>query len=167
MLLAIKCPFKTKWWWWRETIKKKTIPFHPIRKAFCSLFLYLQKRQPHFACTCSRLLPPLCPWYVITIKWVLSKAVLCCNKSLQPCSTLCDPWTIAWEAPLSIGFSRQEYRSGLLCTPPGNLLDPGIKHTSLTSPALAGLFFTTSTTWEALWVKLNLSNWRDRPLFCD
>ena len=48
-----------------------------------------------------------------------------------------------------MGFSRQEYWSGLLCPPPGHLLDPGIKLSSLTSPVLAGEFFTTSTTWEA------------------
>ena len=39
---------------------------------------------------------------------------------------------------------------GLLCSPPGGLPDPGIEPESLMSPALAGGFFTTSTTWEAL-----------------
>jgi len=48
-----------------------------------------------------------------------------------------------------MGFSRQEYWSELLCPPPGDLPDPGIKHTSVMSPALAGRFFTTSTNWEA------------------
>ena len=56
--------------------------------------------------------------------------------------------TVAHRAPLSMGFSRQEYWSGLLCPSAGDLLDPRIKPTSLTSPALAGGFFTTSTTWE-------------------
>ena len=42
-------------------------------------------------------------------------------------------WTIACQAPLSMGFSRQEYPSGLPCRPPGDLLDPGI---ALASPAL-------------------------------
>ena len=46
-----------------------------------------------------------------------------------------------------MGFSRQEYWSGLLCPPPGDLPNPGIK---LESPALVGRFFTTSATWEAL-----------------
>ena len=50
---------------------------------------------------------------------------------------------------LSMGFSRQEYWSGLLCPPPGHLPNPGIEPVSLTSPALAGWFLTTSTTWEA------------------
>ena len=47
-----------------------------------------------------------------------------------------------------MGFSRQEYWSGLSCAPPGDLPEPGIKPSSLT-PALAGGFFTTSATWEA------------------
>ena len=45
-------------------------------------------------------------------------------------------------------FSRQEYRSGLPFSTPGDLLDPGTKPTC---PALAGGSFTASTTWEALW----------------
>ena len=58
------------------------------------------------------------------------------------------PWTAAHQAPLSTGFSRQEYWSGLPCPPPADLPDPGIKPPSLTSRALAGGFFTTSATWE-------------------
>ena len=49
-----------------------------------------------------------------------------------------------------MGFSRQEYWSGLPCSSPGDLPHPGIEPTSLLSPALEGRFFTTSTTWEAL-----------------
>ena len=48
-----------------------------------------------------------------------------------------------------MGFSRQEYRSGLPCLPPWNLSDPGIKSSSLASPALAGRLFTTNVTQEA------------------
>ena len=58
-------------------------------------------------------------------------------------------WSIVWQASLSMGFSRQEYWSGLLCLLPGDLPDPGVEPTSLTSPALTGRFFTISTTWEA------------------
>ena len=58
-------------------------------------------------------------------------------------------WTVAHQAPLSTGFSRQEYWNGLPFLPPGDLPDPGIKPVSLVSPALAGGFFTTSTTCEA------------------
>ena len=49
-------------------------------------------------------------------------------------------WAVAYLASLSMGFSRQEYWSGLPCHPPGNLPDPGIE---ATSPALLGGFFTT------------------------
>ena len=52
-------------------------------------------------------------------------------------------WTVARQAPLSMGSSRQEYWSGLLLPPAGDLPDPGIKPASLVSPALAGGFFTT------------------------
>ena len=62
-------------------------------------------------------------------------------------------WTVAWQAPLSMGFSKQKYWSG---PPPGDLPDPGIKPVSL---ALAGGFFffflTSSVTWEATWEAYN------------
>ena len=51
------------------------------------------------------------------------------------------PWTVAHQAPLSMGFPRQKYWSGLPCSPPGDLPDPGIKPAP--SPTLAGGFFTT------------------------
>ena len=64
------------------------------------------------------------------------------------------PITVARPAPLSTGFFRQEHWSGLPCSPPGDLPDPGIEPASLmVSPAPAGRFFTTSTTWEALFFK--------------
>ena len=59
------------------------------------------------------------------------------------------PWTVARQAPLSMGFSRQEHWSGLPCPPPRDLPNPGIEPQSLVSPALAGEFFTPSATWEA------------------
>ena len=59
------------------------------------------------------------------------------------------PWTVACQAPLSMGFSRQEYWSGLPCPPPGDLPDPGIEPESLSSPALEGGFFIISVTWAA------------------
>ena len=67
-----------------------------------------------------------------------------CYFVAQLCLTLCDPiWTIALQAPLSMGFSRPEYWSGLPCSPPGDLPNPGIEPESLTFLALAGRFFTT------------------------
>ena len=59
-------------------------------------------------------------------------------------------WTSAHQAPLSMGFSRQEYWRRLPCPPPEDLPDPEIERESFISPALAGRSFTTSTTWEAL-----------------
>ena len=53
------------------------------------------------------------------------------------------PWTVAHQVPLSMGFCRQEYWSGLPCPSPGDLPDPGMEPTSLMSLALAGEFFTT------------------------
>ena len=57
-------------------------------------------------------------------------------------------WTVAHRAPLSMGFSMQEYWSGLPMPSPGNLHNPVIKLQSLMSPALAVRFFTTIATWE-------------------
>ena len=71
-----------------------------------------------------------------------------CPKALQCVRLFVTPWTVAHQAPLSMGFSRQEYYSGLPFSPPGDLPHPGIEPVSLVSPALAGGFFTTSTTWE-------------------
>ena len=62
---------------------------------------------------------------------------------------LATPWTVARQAPLSMGFARQEYWSGLPCPPPGDLPNPGIKPVSLMSPALADGFLTSGATWEA------------------
>ena len=67
----------------------------------------------------------------------------------KSCLILVTPWTVAHQAPLPIEFPRQEYWSGLLFPPPGDLPDPGIEPMSLTSPTLAGRFFTTSAMWEA------------------
>ena len=57
-------------------------------------------------------------------------------------------WTVTRQAPLFLGFSRQEYCSGLPCPPPRDLPNPGIEPTYLLSPALAGGFFTTSATLD-------------------
>ena len=71
-------------------------------------------------------------------------------KKLQSC-LFANLWTAALQAPLSMGFSRQEYHSGLPCPPPGDLPNPGIETASFTSLALAGGFFTTRTVREAFY----------------
>ena len=75
-------------------------------------------------------------------------------KSLQECLTLGTLWIVDHEAPLSLGFSMQEYWSGLPC-PPGDLPDPRLEPVSLMSPALEGEFFITSATRGSLVVIVN------------
>ena len=74
------------------------------------------------------------------------RCVLSRFSHVQLFATLC---TIACQALLSMGFSRQEHWSGLPCPPPGDPPAPGIEPTSLPSPALAGGLLTSSATWEA------------------
>ena len=69
-------------------------------------------------------------------------------SSFSPTQLFATLWNVAHMAPLSMGFSRQEHWSGLPCPLPGDLPDPGIKPSSLMSPALADGFFTTNVTWE-------------------
>ena len=63
---------------------------------------------------------------------------------LQSCPTLCDSLDWSLPGPLTMGFSRQEYWSGLPCPPPGDLPDPGIELVSIMSPVLSVEFFTTN-----------------------
>ena len=72
--------------------------------------------------------------------------MLSCISRVRLFATL---WTVALQAPPSMGFSRQEYCRGLPFPPPGDLPNPGIEAASLMSPALAGELFTTSDTWVA------------------
>ena len=59
------------------------------------------------------------------------------------------PWTVVHQTPLPVGFSRQEYWSGVSFTTLGDLSDPGIRHMSLVSPVQAGRFFTTEPPGKA------------------
>ena len=82
------------------------------------------------------------------------------------CVELCDPWTVAHQVPLSMGFSQQEYWSRVSFPPPGDLPNLGIEPVSLT--ALAGEFFTASTMWEGLsvgWIAHSLSHFSHVQLF--
>ena len=76
------------------------------------------------------------------IALTISGCLLSCFSHVRPCGT---QWNITYEAPLSMGFSKQEYWSGFPYLPLGDLPNPGIKPTFLMSPALAGRFFTTKT----------------------
>ena len=99
-------------------------------------------------------------WGLFWIKWDAAmnwfKLLWLCTISLHAC-VLCQfshvrlfatLWTAACQAPLSEGFSRQEYWSELPCPPPGELPDPGFEPVSPGAPALAGRFFTIWATWE-------------------
>ena len=66
-----------------------------------------------------------------------------CVQLLSHIQLFVTPWAIVHQAPLSMGFSKQEYWSGLPLPLPGGLPDPGIKPVSLASPALVSGFFTT------------------------
>ena len=105
---------------------------------------------PQLSSLCRGLCEPgplsLCPgWY--TRESPLHTSIR--TESLKSCLPLCDLCIVAHQVPLSMGFSRQEYWSGLPCPPTRVLPDPGIEPTSLMSPALAGGLFTTSAIWEA------------------
>ena len=79
-----------------------------------------------------------------------------CYVCVQSRLTLCDPWMVAHQAYLSMGFFRQEHWSGLPFHPPGDLPNPGIKPRSPVSPALVGGFFTTEPPGKP-WAYLGLS----------
>ena len=78
----------------------------------------------------------------------------------QSCQTLCNPMDYS-QAPLSIGFSRQEYWNGLLFPPPGDLPNSGIEHASPVVPTLAGGFFTTEPPGRCHQAP-HLSHWAQR-----
>ena len=76
-----------------------------------------------------------------SISRIMSAAnVLCALSRASVVSSFATLWSIACQAPLSMGFFRQEYWSGLPCAPPGDLPNPEMEPASLVSPALAGGF---------------------------
>ena len=80
----------------------------------------------------------------------------CLLSSFSHIQLFVTPWTVAHQGPLcSWDFLGKNTGGGLPPSPPGDLPNPGIEPTFLMSPALAGGFFTTSTTWEAPEVPLS------------
>ena len=65
------------------------------------------------------------------------------NKVALHLCSVATPWVVARQVSLSMGFSKQEYRNGLPCSPPGDLPGPGTESASLVSPPAAGRCFTT------------------------
>ena len=80
------------------------------------------------------------PPKTITLEVKISAYELCVYACAQLCPAIWTLWTIARQAPLFMGFPRQEYQGGLSFPYPGDLSDPGIEPTS---PALTGKFFAT------------------------
>ena len=72
-----------------------------------------------------------------------------CAQSLSFVQPFATPWTIAYQVPLSVKFSKQGYWSGLPFPPPGDHRDPGIKSAS---PALAGRFFTITPPAKPIFI---------------
>ena len=94
----------------------------------------------------------LSPWMTVWSRASLPSELLmhvCMLSRFSHVQLFANLWTIACQALLSTGFSRQEYWSGLSCPPPRDFLVPGFELTSLMSPALASRFFITNATWEA------------------
>ena len=82
----------------------------------------------------------------------------CCRVQL-----FSTPWTVGHQVPLLMEFSSQQYRSTLPFPTPGDLPDPGIKPTSVASPALRGGFFTTSPSSKPFMLLINVKNLTQTP----
>jgi len=91
------------------------------------------------------------------IQRCLSRLLFCCCCLVdKSCLTLYTPWTVARQSPLSIGFPRQEYWSGLLFPSSGALPGPGME---LPSPSLAGGFFTTEPPGKHIYCSTGCKFW--------
>ena len=112
----------------------RTLPqAHTNVSFFFSLIMRIFKINIYlFGCTRSLM------WHVGS----LVVYVCVCARMHSVVSNSATPWTVARQAPLSTGFSRQEYWSRMSFPSPEDLSDPGIEPVSLVSPALAGGFFT-------------------------
>ena len=124
-----------------------------LRTGSCFSTLYMHSRRPHFHIKNNYI------FYTasLQLKSTLSLLLCCCCLVTQSYPTLVTLWTAARQAPLSMGFPRQGYWSGLPFPPPGHLPDPGIKPAS---PALQAHPLPLSH-WGSpsppLWPTVNLS----------
>ena len=117
----------------------------------CSTWVQSQKRQNNL-----HLLPRQTiqhhsnPSLYLLCKYPNNVYVLCILSHFNRGQLFVPPWTLTCQAPLSIGFSRQEYWSELSFVPAEDFPDSGMEFMSLMSSALAGRFLTVSATWKAL-----------------
>ena len=121
----------------------KRSPLIIAEKHLLTLLITIREFQNNTFWTKVRLKPSPLSSELLKAPWV-HVCMLSCLTRVQLFVT---PWTVACQAPLSMGFSRQEYWSKLPCLTLGDLPNLGIKPKSLTSPILAGGFFTISTTY--------------------
>ena len=114
------------------------------------------------------------PYHVIAMKRNELLIHTTCVLGLSHVQLFGTPWTVAHRGPLSMEFARQDYWSGLPFPSPGDLPNPGSEPESLASPALAGIFFTTTppgspihtTSWiprGLLWIPRGLQSGKSRP----
>ena len=122
--------------------KIDTTHFHFLLFFFSILFPFL------WLSSSSSFFPPISLNTYFTV--CVCMCLYACVCTLSHVWFFVNPWAVACQAPLSMGFSRQEYWNRLLFPPPGDLPNPGIKPRSLVSPAWTGVFFTSWSTREAL-----------------
>ena len=125
---------------WQFTFKFKL-------KKFKTQFFRCTSHQPHLRCHQSHKSNVYYLRRCSLIEYfhcIVLSAMLSCFSHVQLFVTF---WTVACQAPLSMGFSRQEYWNGLPYPLPGDLPDSEIELTSLPSPALVGGFFIISATY--------------------
>ena len=142
-VLAVELTVKTKWkegqpcvplistWshFWRMLVLKPTVIIKPFWK-LCGKspsFSFYSSVTSHMPL--NFFVPQFSPLYDEDSN-IFNCVLLSCFSRVQLCAT---PWTVAQQAPLSLGFSRQEYWSGLPCPPLGDLPNPGMEPTSLMS----------------------------------
>ena len=148
----------------------ENVPFHARLLPYqgysnCRLYLFVCLAALSVSCS----MFDLVPWPGRELKppplgvgsfshWSSRDFVCVCGLSRVRLSAA--PWNVARQAPLSLEFSRQGYWGRLPFSAPRDLPNPGMELRSLTSPVLAGGFFTTGTTWEAhqgLQIPLNIN----------
>ena len=129
-LMSIK-----SWWEWQEKIQRSVDSY---AKQFGLFFVLSLPFTPVVFCYSQSTFKQNTTWFIC--------AMLSCFSCFW---LLAISWTVAHQAPLSMGFSREEYWGGFPFPTPGDLPDVGVEPESLKSPALARGSFTTSTIWEA------------------
>ena len=112
-----------------------------MNSRFCNyIFISLPMSWFHHCKNKTKCRPP--HWIVVEIRWRHRRSsrnldhMSLCSVGFCHVQLFVTLWTVTHQAPLSMGFSRQEYWSEMRCPPPGDLPNRGIKPTSLASPAL-------------------------------